>query len=239
VDELRIPVQHESCPFKNHNVKKPDPWAIESKSLHANNGFLLDFTFPLVEKPLTPKEAVFDFAKYLNATGRKHHMVMDSNFLGALDLLELKRNGVLATASCKRDRPSWIWKNGLEKELPFTYTRVVSSAHMVCVATNNQGIPKLASTLFHAVDDEENYTHEERRTLLALYDSLKDRADKFGQLYKAQFPLGHHQSWNCMLLVGWFYFTLTNAFILYCTKYDNLTHKEFVYQIAMNLLEAK
>lgn len=237
VDELRIPIQHQSCPFKNHNVKKPDPWAIESKSLHANNGFLLDFVFPLVDKPPTPREAVFEFACYLRNTGRKHHLVMDSNFLSALDLLQLKEKSILATVSCKRDRPSWIWKDGLEKDLPFTYTRVASSTHMCCVATNNQGIPKLATTLFHAVDDEENYESSQRRSILNLYDSLKDRADKFGQLYKAQFPSGHHKSWNTTLLVGWFYFALTNAYILYSTKYDDLTHKQFVFQIANNFLD--
>lgn len=237
VDELRIPIQHESCPFKNHNVKKPDPWAIESKSLHANNGYLLDFVFPIVEKPPTPKEAVFEFASFLRNTGRKHHIVMDSNFLGALDLLQLKEIGVLATVSCKRDRPSWIWKDGLEKDLPFTYTRVASSTHMCCVATNNQGIPKLASTLFHALDDEENYSPAERRSVLSTYDSLKDRADKFGQMFKAQYPNGHHQSWNTTLLVGWFYFALTNSYILYSTKYDNMSHKDFVSQIAFSLLQ--
>lgn len=47
IDEIRIPCAHELCPYKNHNRAKPDVWAIESKSLHAENGYLLDSFTPV------------------------------------------------------------------------------------------------------------------------------------------------------------------------------------------------
>lgn len=78
VDELRIPCHHEKCPAKSHNRDKPDIWAIESKCLHAENGYLLDFINPILPNVPTPTETVFQFAGWLKTTGRRHHMLMDS-----------------------------------------------------------------------------------------------------------------------------------------------------------------
>jgi hypothetical protein len=236
VDELRIPCHHENCPVKNHNRDKPDIWAIESKSLHAENGYLLDFVDPTQDKVPTPTETVFLFAEWLTKTGRRHHMLMDSNFVSAMDLLKLHAMGILATASCKSNRPSFIWKQALAHKLPRGYSRVASSSRLCCIATRNKGLPKLATTLCHAVEDPNSSEVKERRRLLSIYDKYKGKADFFGHLNKAQFPQGHHKSWLSALLVGWFYFAMTNAFILYSTRFDDLTHEEFVYQIACDLM---
>ena len=91
IDEIRIPCSHEACPFKNHNRDKPDIWAIESKSLHAENGYLVDFIYPCQQKVPTPSESLFHFAGWLQNTGRQHHMVCDSNFLSVYDLPKLER----------------------------------------------------------------------------------------------------------------------------------------------------
>jgi hypothetical protein len=236
VDEIRIPCHHEACPFKNHNRDKPDIWAIESKSLHADNGYLLEFINPCQNTVPTPRDSIFQFTHYLSTTDRRHHIVADSNFLSALDLLDLWDLKFQATISCKNNRPSFIWRDGLAKDLPVSYTRVASNSTLCCIATHNQGTPKIATTLCYAVDDEVDSTIEERRDILKIYDEHKGKADLFGHLYKSQYPVGHHENWKNTMLIGWFYFSLTNAYILYSMKYDKLSHKEFVYQIASNFI---
>jgi len=236
IDELRIPITHESCPFQCLNRDKPDIWAIESKTLHAENGYLLDFINPCQHKVPTPKESVFQFANWLKTTGRHHHLIADSNFLSALDLLDLYDMNIEGTISCKSTRPSFIWKKGLAHKIPKGYSRVASSERLCCVCTRNKGTPKIASTLCYAIDDENRSEVKERRDLLTIYDDLKRKADHFGRLYKAQFPIGHHMNWLISLLIGWFYFTLTNAFILFSMRNAGVTHEEFVFQIALKYM---
>lgn len=236
IDEIRIPCHHEQCPVKNHNRDKPDIWAIESKSLHAENGYLVDFINPIANVVPTPKESVFQFANYLKTTERHHHLVMDSNFLSALDLASLSEMGFESTISCKDNRPSFIWRNGLARKLPTSYSRVASSKKLCCVATRNKGTPKIATTLCYAREAKGSFIVKERRQVLNIYDNLKGKADIFGHLYKAQYPTGHHKSWLTSLLIGWFYFTMTNAFLLYSTRFDALSHDKFVFQIAKDLM---
>ncbi len=239
VDEIRIPCHHESCPFKNHNRDKPDVWAIESKCMHAENGYLLDFINPIQNQIPTPAESVFQFANWLKTTSRQHHIVMDSNFLSALDLLKLSDMGFESTVSCKFNRPSFIWKQGLTHNLPKSYTRVASSKRLCCIATNNRGVPKIATTSCYAMESTGALIVKERRQVLKIYDDLKGKADFFGHLYKMQYPGGHHISWLTTLLVGWFYFSLTNSFILYSMKFDALNHAEYVYEMACQFLSKK
>jgi hypothetical protein len=232
IDEIRIPCHHEGCPYKNHNRDKPDIWAIESKSIHSDNGYLLDFINPCQENIPTPHDSVILFTKYLKTTTRRHHIVADSNFLNALDLLELWDIGFEATISCKSNRPSFIWRDGLAKNLPKGYSRVASSKRLCCVCTRNQGTPKIATTLCYAIEDKAHSDVKERRDIFKIYDEYKGKADQFGHLFKSGFPQGHHQNWKTTLLIGWFYFSLTNAYILYSMRNNNLTHKQFVYEIA-------
>lgn len=236
VDELRIPYTHEACPFKNHNRDKPDIWAIESKSLHADNGYLVDFINPCQDKVPTPAESLMLFAENLKWTERRHHVIADSNFLSVLDLPKLEEMNVDATISCKGNRPSFIWKEGLALNLPKGYTRVASSKRVCCLATNNKGMPKIATTRCVAVENPFSSDVKERSDVLKLYDNDKGNADKFGHLYKSQFPIGFHMNWKTSLLVGWFYFSFTNAYILYSMRFNEHTHASFVYQVAINLL---
>jgi len=161
---------------------------------------------------------------------------MDSNFLSALDLPKLSSMGFEATASCKYNRPSFIWKEGLAHNLPKGYTRVASSKNLCCLATNNKGLPKIATTLCYAVENTGPFIVKERREVLNIYDSLKGKADFFGHLFKAQYPIGHHKSWLTTVLIGWFYYALTNAYILYSLRFADLDHSQFVREIAKDLL---
>ncbi len=236
IDELRIPCHHEGCPFKNHNNDKPDIWAIESKSLHAENGYLLDFINPIQNNLPTPSQSVFQFAYWLKTTERHHHILADSNFLSALDILKLSDMGFESTVSCRSNRPTFIWQKGLSHLLPRGYTRVASSKRLCCVATHNKGIPKLATTLCTAREFKGSFVVKERRDILRIYDKYKGKADSFGHLFKSQFPMTRHKSWMTSLLVGWFYFALTNSFILYNMRFLDLTHVKYVRQIAKDLL---
>jgi hypothetical protein len=236
IDEIRIPCTHEECKFKQHNQQKPDVWAIESKSLHANNGYLLDFIYPLDDKKPTPRESFFQFAEWLKSTERHHHLVADSNFLDATDLLKLWDYSFEGTISCKATRPTYLWKEGLLKNLPESYTRVASSERMWATAIYNNGKVKIATTRCVAIPAQKSSEVQERRSILKEYDKHKGAADYFGQLYKTTWPHGCHKNWLVTLLEGWFFFTLTNAYILYSMRFDNLTHKQFVVKIANSYL---
>ena len=147
-NELRIPVTHEECMFKSRNREKPDIWPVESKSLHAENNYLLDFINPFRDPPPppTPKESVFEFAEFLKTTDRQHHLVMDSNFLSALVLLTLYDLGFECTISCKTTRPSFIWKKGLAFRIRRRgYTGVASSQRLCCACTHK--VPGLSDEL--------------------------------------------------------------------------------------------
>lgn len=235
IDEVRIPSHHYMNPKKNHNRDKPDIWAIESKTLHADNGYLVAFTNPVVDKPLSPSEAVFEFSDYLRTTGRRYNLVMDSNFLSALDLPKLNAIGLEGTISCKYNRPSWIWKDGLAHRLPKSYTRVASSPRLCCLATHNKGTPKIATTLCYARENKNCIDVKQRRDVLRYYDNFKGKADYFGHLYKSQFPIGHHKNWLTCLICGWFYFTVTNSYLLYSARFDHLNHKEFLLKLSEEL----
>jgi len=74
IDEIRIPARHYECEIKKYNLKKPDVWAIESKSIHDSSSYLLDFTNPMDGTQKSPKECVLFFVEYLKTTYRKHHL---------------------------------------------------------------------------------------------------------------------------------------------------------------------
>lgn len=232
IDEIRIPCTHEECKYKQHNQQKPDVWAIESKSLHADNGYLLDFIYPIDDAKPSPREAFFQFADWLKTTTRSHHLVADSNFLDATDLLRLWDYSFEGTISCKSTRPSYLWKKGLVQNLPESYTRVASSKRLCAAAVYNNGVAKLATTRCVAKSQDSSSNVKERRSILTEYDKFKGAADRFGQLYKTTWPRGCHKNWEVTLLEGWFFFTLTNAYILYHMRFDNLSHHEFVREIA-------
>lgn len=65
-------------------------------------------------------------------------------------------------AMCKKNSPSYLFAEGLCKELPRSYTRVAT-------VTFNNGLCNLASSAFKVNNDPEKYDHKERRTLLKFY----------------------------------------------------------------------
>lgn len=239
VDEIRVPCRHFDCEVKKYNREKPDVWAIESKSLHDNNKYLLHFIYPLDEDVPTPKLSVSIFAEYLQTTGRHHHLTMDSNFYSAADFHNIINWGFEATISCKSNSPSWIFEDALMKNLPWGYTRIASNEDCVAVTTRNKGYLNLISNLYTAEDNQDEYVSEDRRTLMNIYDKTKGSADAFGHLYKSYYPNEEFKKYTMTLLVGWLSFAMTNSFILYSLAHDDISHREFVREIAESLLRSK
>lgn len=238
IDEIRIPSRHYDCPVKVYNNKKPDVWAIESKSLHDSSSYLLHFIYPLAEEKPTPKESVHIFIDYLKTTTRNHHVTCDSNFLSAEDISPLTTKSLKFTVSCKSNRPSELWSQALQVGLPQGYTRVVVGAGMVCACTKNNGLVNLASTYFTVEDNKTLYSSEMRRDVLSLYDETKGYADNFGHLVKAYYPDVKFRNYELTLLVGWMIYATTNAYILYNLRGGELSHREFQYAIASNLMNS-
>jgi len=236
IDEIRIPSRHYDCTIKKYNLKKPDVWAIESKSLHDSTSYLLHFIYPLSDPVPTPKQSVAIFVEYLQKSGRNHHVTCDSNFLAADDIPLLSTKSLKFTVSCQKNRPSEIWSKGLQVGLAQSYTRVVSGENMVCACTLNNGFVNLASTYFTVEDNQVLYSSEYRRDLLSLYDETKGYADNFGHLVMSYFPDIKFRNFRMQLLVGWLVYATTNAYILYTRQSDVLTHRAFQSQIAADLM---
>lgn len=241
IDEVRIACRHYLCAFKKYNTKKPDVWAIESKSLNDNNGYLLDFTYPCTPSDgKSIQRALRRFFAYLEATGRNHNVTMDSNFISAGEISGYSSKNITILAMCKKSRPSWLWKDGLGKNLPRSYTRVVkrtASPPIVAACTFNNGFCNLVSNFFSVTDNEELYQPSKRRTMLQLYDQTKGYGDKFGQIVKSYYPAFHFKNWEMTLLIGWFKYALTNSYILFTLNGGELTHREFLHQIAHDLMD--
>lgn len=241
VDELRIPARHFKCEEKQYNNKKPDVWAVESKSLHDESRYLLDFIYPFNDGPTSkpsPRDSLFQFASYLQTTTRHHHITADSNFLSAKDIPKLGKMNFEATCSVKKNRPAWLFAQGLGHALPRSYTRVAKCKNMIAVSTFNNGIINLASNLYRVVNDKACYDSKERRELLKVYDRTKGAADNFGQLFKSYYQAQKFRNYRITVLVGWFYWAITNAYIIYNSKGGPLPHRGFIYEIVKHLLNS-
>ena len=66
--------------------------------------------------------------------------------------------------------------------------------------------------------------------------NTKEAQIDLGSYTRVSIPLAITKNWLTTMIIGWFYFAITNAFILYSMKYDNLTHEQFVYEIAKSLI---
>ncbi len=237
IDEIRIPSRHYKNEVKKYNCKKPDVWAIESKSLNDSTGYLLDFGFPLAkEQGSTVKSAVLKFINFLSTTGRRHTVTLDSNFLNADEIPLLSREKIFLHAMCSSNRPAWLFKDGLQKELPRSYTRVASSENYVAAATFNNGKANIASNCFVVHDTDENFTPSKRRELLKYYDQTKGFSDAFGQLVKSYWPDQKFKSWELCMVFGWMKYALTNAFILHKLLNEKSNHREFLFEIGSQYL---
>lgn len=237
IDEIRIPCRHFKCAQKKYNVKKPDVWAVESKSLNDLCGYLYDFTDPFTAPVQNYiKDAVSKLVNSTKSTGRRHVITLDSNFLNAEQIPTLTSDRLKIHAMCKKKSPAYLFADGLGKELPRSYTRVAASDHYIAAVTFNNGFCNLASSAFTVENNPEKYNHKERRTLLKFYDSTKGSSDNFGQLVKSYWPNQRCLNWKMTVLLGWFMYAVTNSYIIVHLRNPDQLHRDYIYKLSRELL---
>lgn len=237
IDEIRIPVRHYKCDSKKYNIKKPDVWAVESKSLHDENGYLIKMSWPLHESDgKSVVDSLDNFFDYIKHTGITHVTCMDSNFISATDVPTYTSKTSKIIAMCSQNRPSWLFKKGLVKNLPRSYTRVAKHEDMIAACTYNNGFCNLVTNYFLLKDMDTKSSSDERRVVLNYYDQQKGKADKFGQLYKNYNMMVKVKNWELAVLLGWFKYACTNAFIIHKSMYGSLKHQQFLYEIGVSLV---
>jgi hypothetical protein len=246
IDESRIPETRFASELKTFNAKKPSKWAVESKTLNDQTKYLIDFINPLKEPKPTPGEAAHSFFQFLKSQESFHHVFLDSNFFNLADVALVSHNNpfIKVTASVRADRPTFLFKEGLAKELPVTYTRVAQlqdDQKIIAASTHNRKVISLITTGFevHNIDDGE-VNASDRRLPLQTYDKHKGYTDKFDQLVASYYITHRWKSDKMNLLMGWFQFALTNAYIIYKNTIEEpVNHKNFRLLVAEEFLKSE
>jgi hypothetical protein len=207
---------------------------------------LIDFINPIKEPKLTPKQAAFKLLEYVHSLNSYHHVFLDSNFFNLIDIsLATERfKKIKITASVKKNCPSWLFADGIGSNLPSPYTRIAQSENtpsLVAASTHSNKIINLISNGFGVQDITEGQPDaKERRLMLETYDEHKGYTDQFDHLVSS-YEITHR--WKCdqmNLLMGWFQYALTNAYIIYINQIkDPETHKNFLIQVAKEFLETE
>lgn len=236
VDEIRVKCKNRSCPDLKFNTSKADRWAMEFISLHDLSGYLLAFTPPHCTE--TPFEALISLSRQISSTGRVHHVVADTRFSNVKQAKALLRMGLRCTLACQKDRPQYLFQQGLGRDIAQGRTEVASKGELVAATTKSNKAVNIISTNF-TLSEQAQASAKERRALLTLYDETKRPADHFQQLYAA-FHFDHrHQRWEANLLTAWFEYAVTNAYIIHKLMSSSpLTHEKFVEDLGISLLSA-
>jgi len=148
----------------------------------------------------------------------------------------LYAHGLYCTLACRADRPQELWKEGLARDLADGRTEVAFNGNIVASSTKSKKVVNIISTSF-TVSSVEETTVANRRSLLHHYDTTKSPADVFQHLCSTIYYDHCHSEWTVTLLLGWFQFSLTNAYILHKLRTKTpLTHRAFVEHIGISLL---
>jgi hypothetical protein len=246
IDEARVRETRFSSEFKTFNPNKPARWAVESKTLSDSTMYLIDFIDPTTNSKPTPSEAAFQFLQWLNSSNTYHHVCVDSNFFNLDDIrratTSFKR--IKVTASVKKVRPSFLFKDALNVDLPPGKTRVAASneiPHLVAASTHSNKIINLVSNGFQVCNiNEGDIVPAERRMMLDTYDTHKGYTDQFDHLV-SNYEISHRWKTDKMnLLMGWFQYALTNAYIIYINSVeDPITHRNFRFSVAEAFLNSE
>jgi hypothetical protein len=95
----------------------------------------------------------------------------------------------------------------------------------------------IISSWWKVSEQGRNATYQERRVPLHHYDETKAYADRFQQLWAATHFRHKHHHWESNLLVGWFEFSITNAYILHQLLHKNhLSHRDFLISVGTAFL---
>jgi hypothetical protein len=239
VDEARIPCQNESCPVRSYNPSKPAKWAIESLTLSDSTRYLWDFTNPMEDDAPTPFQWLIICGERLRATGRTHRLTADKRFSNLEQALALKTLGVESTLCCKPNSPSWLFANSLSQDLRQWRVHLAEGDGAIAACYHQKKKLCLVTTAFK-VEEKEGATRDDRLPVLQHYDDTKRWTDQFDQL-ASNFHYHHsHSDWKATLLLGWFGWAHTNAYILFnlVTNSDSSDHYGFLMECAEALIKA-
>lgn len=233
-DETRIRAYHKGAPEVEFNPTKPERWAVQSYCLNLSNKYLYDFTLP---KEKTGFNALIHFADRLKNTGRVHHITADTHFSNVAQAQQILDKGVFSTLCCKVDSaPKDLFAKGLAKGLPQWRSRFATKDQLVAACLHRKKKVCIV-TSWYKITNVKKSNAAERRVLIDHYDSTKREADHFNHLVSNYHTHRKHRDVKINMLLGWFEFSLTNAYIIYSEKHkDALSHRDFLLSVSASLL---
>jgi hypothetical protein len=240
VDEARIPCKNKACPFLSYNKSKPTKWAIESLTLSDSSRYLYDFTDPSADDKPTPYQWLIICGQRVRKLGGKRHLTADKRFSSLGQALKLKAIGVDSTLCCKANAPTFLFQECLITNLPQWRVHVAEKDGVIAATYHQKKKLNLVSTWFTVTEKKKVATREERKPILTHYDDTKRWTDQFDQLFEG-FHYDHpHQDYKITMLLGWWGWAHTNAYILYrMVRGDEMDHYHFLLECARQLLTTK
>lgn len=236
VDEIRVRCWHMDCPLKVWDSRKPDKFAIQSRSLHDSSGYLLRFTDPSAIPVTTAFEALREFANYLKQFDPPRHVTADRLF-GSVSQAEAINSPVWFTLCCKRNAPSFLWKDGLHRLVQKGDTEVALKDGFIAACTHSRRKVNILTNSFVVEENPEASSPIGRSEVLRHYRATKHYADNFSKLASAYGCKHRFESWKVTLLVGWMNWSVTNAYILHrISQHEPTTHKDALIDLAESLL---
>ncbi len=118
------------------------------------------------------------------------------------------------TLCCKGNSPTYLFGGCLSQDLPQWRSHVAEKDGLVAVAYHQNSKINLVSSLF-TVSEKKGATKKDRQHILDHYDNTKRWGDQFDQLFSYFFFDHAHADWRVTLLIGWFGWCHTNAYVLY------------------------
>lgn len=232
VDEARIPCRHKGCPHLSYNKEKPAKWALECLTLNDGSRYLYAFTDPTADNKPTPYQWLIQCGTLVQGMGRVHHITADSRFGSVAQAEALQEMKVHCTLCCKTNAPTYLFSQCLALDLPQWRVHMAERDGIVAATYHQKKKLNLVSTWFK-VEEKKGATRKERLPILKHYDDTKRWTDQFDQLV-SYYHFNHpHSDWKVTLLLGWFAFAHTNAYILYGKVYgDQLDHYDFLMECA-------
>jgi len=239
VDEARIPCKHKTCPHLSYNKGKPTKWALESLTLNDSSCYLYAFTDPTADNKPTPYEWLIQCGAMVAKLGRVHHITADSRFGSVAQAQALQEMKVHCTLCCKTTAPAYLFRDCLSQDLPQWRVHMAERGGVVAATYHQKAKLNLVSTWFR-LEEKKHATRGDRLTMLNHYDDTKRWTDQFDQLVTSYHFNHPHKDWRITLLLGWFAFAHTNAYILYGRVRGNaMDHYDFLTSCAEQCLTNK
>jgi hypothetical protein len=238
VDEARIPCKDNNCPFLTYNPSKPHKWAIECLTLSLNNKYLWWFTNPACDTKPTPFQWLINCGTRLSLYKPKnvYHITADTRFSSVDQAIALRSLGIHCTLCCKSVSPKEICQV-LGADLQQWRVHLACKDRLVVGSYKQKKTLNLVSSWFK-VEEKVSATREDRLPLLNHYDNTKRMTDQFDQLASSYAFNHRHSHFMITLLLGWFVWARTNAFIIYDTlRPGEFKHVEFVTECGRSYLE--